>query len=99
MSPNSVVLFNSSFIGSSAGTSVQWQGGRTILALVGTQYGAGVFLQGLAPDNATWIAINAAAYSANQFTEYALSRGNYRMISNQGSSVGINATLITIPPA
>lgn len=99
MSPNSIVLFNSSFIGSSVGTTFQWQGGRSILALVATQYGAGVFLQGLAPDNATWIAINAAAYSANQFTEYPLSRGTYRMISNQGSSLALNATLITIPPA
>lgn len=97
MSPNSGLIFNSSLIGSSVSGSIQWQGGRTILALVAQQYGTNVFLQGLGPDNVTWVNINSSSFSTNQFTEYALPRGNYRILSNTGSSIALWATLVTLP--
>lgn len=99
MIANSLILSNSGFVGSSAGTAMQWQGGRSVLALVATAYGGGAFLQYLGPDGVTWININSTTYSTNQVTEYALPRGWYKFVSNQSSSLGVYATIISMPYA
>lgn len=93
------VLFNSSFIGSSAGAAIQWQGGRTSFAIVAQAYGTGVFLQQLLPDNQTWIANSGAigAIAQNLVVELSLPRGQYRLISNASSSIGVNAVFVTVP--
>lgn len=97
MVTNAVVLSNSGFIGSSSGSALLWQGGRCSLSIVATAYGGGVFLQTLGPDGVTWINMNATTYSANQVTEYAIPRGQIKLVSNQSSSLGIYATLVSLP--
>lgn len=97
MTPNAQIFANSSFVGSSTGSAFQWQGGRSVLSIVATVYGGGVFLQALGPDGITWINVNASTYSANQITEYALPRGIYKIVSNQSSSIGVFATLVSMP--
>ncbi len=96
---NAVVISNSSFVGSSSGTAFQWSGGRGVLAINATVYGGAVFLQMLGPDGVTWININASTYAANQVTEYALPRSTYKLVSGQSSSVGVYATLVSMPYA
>lgn len=96
MNAAGIILFNSSFIGSSAGNAVQWQGGRTSFAIVAQAYGTGLFLQQLLPDNQTWLT-NSGAIAANQIVELSLSRGQYRLISNASSSIGVNAVFVTVP--
>lgn len=99
MIAGSLVLSNSSFVGSSQGTAVQWQGGRTVLVVTATAYGGADFLQYLGPDGVTWINVNSTTYSANQITEYALPRGWYKFVNGQSSSVGVYATLVSMPYA
>lgn len=90
------LIFNSSAIGSTAGGSVGWVGGRSALVLSANQYGGGVFLQAQ-NQNGTWVAVNGTTYSADQVTAYDLPAGQFRMISNAGSSINLCATLTTIP--
>lgn len=92
----SVSLFNSSFIGSSAGQSVGWIGGRGSLVLSAESYGGGVYLQ-LQNINGHWISVNASPFNADQVTAYDLPAGQYRMISNASSSINVSATLVSIP--
>ena len=91
-----VTLINSSFIGSSAGNAFYFEGGRSVVVVAATQYGGGVFLQTQAA-NQKWLAVNGTTYSADQVTAYDLPEGQYRMISNVGSTIGIAATLVPIP--
>lgn len=88
-------LFQSSFIGSSAGTSLTYDGGRSVIVIAANQYGGGVFLQTQAA-NGKWISINGTTYSADQVTSYDLPDGQFRMISNTGSSINLVATIVPI---
>lgn len=90
-----VTLFNSSFIGSSAGNAFLYDGGRSVIVVAASQYGGGVFLQTQAA-NQKWVAVNGTTYSADQITAYDLPPGQYRMISNVGSSIGLSATIVPI---
>lgn len=90
-----VTLFNSSFIGSSVGTALVWDGGRGAIHITANQYGGGVFLQSQGP-NGRWVSINGTTFSADQVTEYALPAGQVRLISNQGSSINVSAKLLPI---
>ena len=99
LSPNAVILCNSSLVGSTAAATsgFNWQGGKSVLALSATAYGSVVYLQMLGPDGVTWISINASTYSANQVTAYDLPRGQYKIINGASSSVNIFATLASVP--
>lgn len=96
---NSVILVASGsfFAGSSSGSAVYWQGGRTALTIYASVFGGGVFLQSLGMDGRTWININGTTYSANQVTAYDLPSGNYKIVSNASSSLSLQANLSTIP--
>ena len=87
-----VSLFNSSFVGSSAGPIVQWLGGRSAIVINASAYGGSVFLQLQGPSG-TWLNVNASTYSADQITSYDLVPGQYKLVSGQSSSVGVNAVL------
>ena len=91
-----LTVFNSSAIGSTAGTAGFWSGGRATLVLSADQYGGGVFLQTQNLSGA-WAPVNGTTYSANQVTAYDLPAGQYRMISNAGSSVNLCAVLVSVP--
>ncbi len=101
MIQNAAILCGSSLVGSTAAATsgVNWQGGRTALVLTASVYSSGVYLQCLGPDGVTWISINGTTYSANQVTEYALPRGQYKMINTNSTSINIFATLASIPYA
>jgi hypothetical protein len=92
---------NALVVASNAGTSATAAatlvvGGRYVLVLLATAYGATCYLQTLGPDGSTWINVNAAAYSANQVTAYDLPAGQYRMNLGVGNSA-LYATLVKIP--
>lgn len=93
---SAVTLFNSSAIGSTAGQVYGWVGGRSAIVLSASQYGGGVFLQ-TQSQTGRWVPVNGTTYSADQVTAYDLPAGQYRMISNAGSSVALSATLVTVP--
>ncbi len=99
MIPNSVILSNSSFVGSSAagGTLTQWQGGRTALVLNASVYASGaVYLQMLGADGLTLLNVGGP-YGANTLTSFDLPRGGYKVINGASSSIGVFATLATVP--
>lgn len=103
MNVNSAILCNSSFVGSTAANGasiVQWQGGRSVLSVVGTAYGTGLYLQTLGADNQTWINmnVNGSSLTVNTFTEIPTIRGQYKIVNNASSSIGIYAALCSIPP-
>ncbi len=95
----SLVLSNSSFVGSSAAgaTTFEWQGGRTCFAMNATAYGSGaIYFQTLGADNATFINV-AGPYGANQFTSFDLPKGRYKLTNANSSSVGVYAVLASVP--
>ncbi len=99
MVSNSIVLSNSSLVGSSAagGTLTQWQGGRTVLVLAAQVYASGaVYLQMLAQNNSTLINVGGP-YGANQITAYDLPLGQYKVINGASSSIGVLASLASVP--
>jgi hypothetical protein len=96
VSPSSLVLSNSSFVGSSAGAVQQWTGGRAALVTAATSYSSGVLFQTLGPDNVSWITLNSGTITTNSYVEYSLTRGQYRIISNSGTTVGLFATLASV---
>lgn len=101
MTSNSVILSNSSFVGSSAagGTLTQWQGGRTALVLNATAYGSGaVYFQMLLADGVTLLNVGGP-YGANTLTSFDLPKGNYKVINGQSSSIGVYAILASVPYA
>lgn len=93
---SAVTLFNSSFIGSSAGDAFTWIGGRCSLVLTADQYGGGVFLQSQGPSG-KWVNVNGATFSADQVTGYDLPAGEVKLVSNQSSSINLCATLASVP--
>ena len=98
MTPNSIFLSQSSFVGSSLATTVaqEWQGGRTALAITATAYASGaLYIQGLGPDNKTWINVGGP-YGINQYTSLDLPRGQYKMVNTQSTSIGVFAYLATV---
>jgi hypothetical protein len=95
MGRKATVLHNSSFIGSSAGTAFLYEGGRSILVLSANQYGGGVFLQTQSLTG-KWVSINGTTYSADQVTAYDLPYGQFRLISNVGSSINLGAALMPV---
>ena len=104
MNPLAVILIGSSFVGtgSSIGPTVQWQGGRAALVTVAQSWSAAcIGFQTLGPDNQTWIQVGSGVLSiiANQMTEVALPRGQYRMVVNSSIVNSLYASLVTIPPA
>lgn len=62
-----------------------------------TVYPATCKLQVLGPDDATYIDINATAYSANQVTAYDLPSGQYRLNLAGGTVAALYAKLVSIP--
>lgn len=92
---SAVVLFNSSFVGSSAGTAQSWQGGRGAIVITADTYGGAVFLQFQA-GGGKWLNVNGTTYSADQVTGYDLPAGQVKLVS-QSSSVNVNACLVPIP--
>ena len=89
-----IILFNSSFIGSSVAQSQQWIGGRSALVINATQYGPGVIpqFQGL---SGAWIPVCSAIVS-DQYFPFDAPPGQYRLISNAGSSIGVVAGITAI---
>lgn len=90
-----VQLFNSSFIGSQVSPETGFVGGRAALIIDATQYGPnGVIfqLQGTAKN---WVPVCSAIVS-NQIFSFDAPAGNYRLVSNLGSSLGVGASLIPI---
>lgn len=91
--PNAITVFNSSFIGSSAGSAVLWpKGAKGSLVITCEQYGSGVYLQFQA-GNGNWVSLNSAPIVYDFAYPFSLPAGQYRMISNAGSSIGMTAIL------
>lgn len=95
MPAKGIILFNSSFIGSSVGQAQFWNGGRSSLVLNANQYGAAVVAQLQGPSGA-WIPICSALVS-DQYFSFDAPPGQYRMISNQGSTIALVASLTSTP--
>jgi hypothetical protein len=100
MQRNAVILAGSSsattaLAGSTVGHNVTWNGGRGAIVIVASQYATGLFLAMQAPDG-SWININGTTYSANQVTAYDLPAGQYRLVSQAGSSVALSARLCPV---
>ena len=93
----SVVLYNSSFVGSSAGTSFQWPGGRTGVAVQALAYGGatGLQLQMQGPSG-SWINV-ASSFLSDQVYVFDAVPSNYRIVEQASSSVGINAVMVPVP--
>lgn len=91
MQPRGIVLFNSSFIGSSVGTVQQWTGGRTVLTVSATQYGPNGVIPQVQNLNGSWIPI-CSSIVADQLFSFDAPGGSFRLISNLGSSIGVAAT-------
>lgn len=85
-----------SLVGSSVGSSITWEGGKSVLVLEATAYGAGVFLQLVSPSGAG-ININASTYAANQVTAYDLPAGSYQMVVQSGTCTALYAVLALVP--
>ena len=99
MTSNSVIISNSSFVGSSAagGTLTEWQGGRTALAIGGTSYASGAILfQMLMPNGTTFLNVGGP-YGADTLTSFDLPHGRFKIVSGSGLSVGIFAVLASVP--
>ena len=103
MTPNTVILSNSSYVGSSpAGLSgvggglMQWQGGRTMFSMTATTYASGaVYLQGLLPDGASFYSVGGP-YGTDQLTSLDLPRGQFKLVNQSGVSTGVNAALSSV---
>lgn len=92
---SAIVLFNTSFVGSSAGETFLWPGGRSAICITATSYGGAVFLQFQA-GGGKWFNVNGTTYSADQITGYDLPAGQVKLVS-QSSSVNVHASLSPIP--
>lgn len=90
------LITGTSLAGSNATTAVTWQGGKTVLVLEATAYGAGVFLQMVSPSGAG-INVNASTYAANQITAYDLPAGSYKIVTQSGTCTAMYATLAQVP--
>jgi len=95
MAAKGITIFNSSLIGSSAGSAAFWSGGRAAFVVNAASYGPGLFLQFQGPSSA-WININAVTYSADQVTTYDLPAGQYRVVNNSGNTVGMVAVISSV---
>lgn len=90
------LISGTSLVGSSVGTAVTWQGGKTVLVLEATAFGAGVFLQMVSPSG-QGINVNASTYAANQITAYDLPAGSYKMVVQSGTCTAMYAILAQVP--
>ncbi len=91
MQAQGVVLFNSSFVGSSAGQAFAWPGGRSAIVISATQYGPGVIPQ-IQAINRNWIPL-CSSIVADQIFSFDAPPGQYRIISNAGTSIALAASL------
>ena len=96
MSTSVVLNSGTNLTGSTVTQSVSWGGGRSVLLVDATQFAAKVDLQ-LQLMGGAWVAVNAATISANAAQNFDLPAGQYRMLSTQGSSLAVYATLVRIP--
>lgn len=82
------------------GDGVAWAGGTAAFELWGTTDGAAVALEKLTGDGSTYIALDGAAFAADEIgliTNIPLPAGTYRAaISGAGGSTSLSATLTRI---
>lgn len=89
----SFTLFNSSFIGSSVGSAAFWDGGRSAVVISATQY-ANPQLQVQGPGG-SWINI-ASSFLSDQLFVFDACPGQYRLVNQSGSSIGLVAALVPV---
>lgn len=91
-----VLAFNQTFTGSSISSlgSVQGMGGRMIIVVNASAYAGagGLFLQGQGPSGA-WINVNSSGFTADQTLAFDGLGGQYRLVNNASSSIGVYAVL------
>ncbi len=91
-----VLCTNQNFVGSSAVPGVQGLGGRSVLVINASLYGAGsLFLQLQGPSGG-WINVNSSAFTSDAIFPFDSAPGQYRMVSNQSSAIGVYAIMANI---
>lgn len=92
------VIYNSSFVGSSAATPITWDGGRSALIVQAAAYSAGALQLQMQGPTGGWMKIGSSLL-ADQIFSFDAPPGQYRMTNESGTSsvIGINAVLVTVP--
>jgi hypothetical protein len=92
-----VLAQNQSLIGSSSLPSVQGLGGRSVLVVNASAYGGAtsLFLQCQGPSGA-WINVNSSGFTADTIFPFDSPPGQYRLVSNASSTIGVYAVLSNI---
>jgi len=97
MAARGKILFNSSFIGSSAAQSITWEGGRSALVAQALAYSAGGLQLQLQGPSGAWIKIGSSILS-DQVFPFDGPAGTYRVTNESASSIiGANVVMVTIP--
>lgn len=93
-----ILAFNQILTGSSISSigAVPGMGGRSVLVVNATTYGTGsLFLQLQGPSGG-WINVNSSAFTADAIFNFDSPPGQYRLVSNQSSCIGVYAVMCNL---
>lgn len=95
MQSNGVVLYNSSFVGSSASQSIFWDGGRSVLAVTALVYAPNALQLQLQGPTGRWLNVGSSIVT-NQLFPFDAPAGQYRMACQGSSVIGVSAKILTV---